>query len=186
MTAIPMTDSIHGLLMETLPSLKAFSVMLTRDRHWAEDLTQETVLRVLAKAEQFQPGTNFKAWVFTIMRNQHIDQARRRRREATTFGDSEAIENLMAVKAPQEDKLVLDELLQAITRLNQAQREVLVLVVGNGLSYEEAAKVCGCPIGTIRSRLARARQELERMMLGEATTSQRPASRSERLAELRH
>ncbi|WP_300303815.1 sigma-70 family RNA polymerase sigma factor [Ferrovibrio sp.] len=181
-----MTDSIHGLLMETLPSLKAFSVMLTRDRNWAEDLTQETALRVLAKAEQFQPGTNFKAWAFTIMRHQHIDQARRWRREATTFGDAEAIENLMAVKAPQEDQLVLGELLQAITRLNKAQRDVLVLVVGNGLSYEEAARVCGCPIGTIRSRLARARQELERMMLGEAAIGQPSALRSERLAELRN
>ncbi|MFN4312602.1 MAG: sigma-70 family RNA polymerase sigma factor [Ferrovibrio sp.] len=181
-----MTDSIHGLLMETLPSLKAFSIMLTRNRHWAEDLTQETVLRVLAKADQFQPGTNFKAWAFTIMRNQHIDQSRRQRREATTFGDMDAFENLMAVKAPQEDKLMLDELLKAINRLNPAQREVLVLVVGNGLSYEEAAKVCGCPIGTIRSRLARARHELERMMLGEMTGGQPTAPKSERLAELRH
>lgn len=183
-----MTDSIHGLLMETLPSLKAFSIMLTRDRQWAEDLTQETALRVLAKADQFQPGTNFKAWVFTIMRHQHIDQARRRRREATTFGDNTAIENLMAVKAPQEDSMVLGELMGAIGKLNKAQRETLVLVVGNGLSYEEAAKVCGCPIGTIRSRLARARQELERMMVGDEEYAKRPAeiTREQRLAEMHH
>lgn len=181
-----MTDAIHGLLLETLPSLKAFSIMLTRDRTWAEDLTQETVLRVLAKSEQFQPGTNFKAWAFTIMRHQHIDQARRRRREATTFGDSSAIENLMAVKAPQEDAMVLGELLQAVDTLNKAQRETLMLVVGSGLSYEEAAKVCGCPIGTIRSRLARARQELEAKMLGESPMARNPTPRETRLAELHH
>jgi RNA polymerase sigma-70 factor (ECF subfamily) len=183
-----MTDSIHGLLLETLPSLKAFSIMLTRDRSWAEDLTQETALRVLAKGDQFQPGTNFKAWVFTIMRNQHIDQARRRRREATTFGDNTAIENMMAVKAPQEDALVLRELMTAIGKLNKAQRETLVLVVGNGLSYEETAKVCGCPIGTIRSRLARARQELERMMMGEDQYAARlpDSTRAQRMTELRH
>lgn len=181
-----MTDAIHGLLLETLPSLKAFSIMLTRDRTWAEDLTQETVLRVLAKSDQFQPGTNFKAWAFTIMRHQHIDQARRRRREATTFGDASAIENLMATKAPQEDAMVLGELLQAIDTLNKAQRETLMLVVGGGLSYEEAAKVCGCPIGTIRSRLARARQELEAKMLGEAPMPRSETSRETRLAELHH
>jgi len=182
-----MTDNIHGLLLETLPSLKAFSIMLTRDRQWAEDLTQETALRVLAKSDQFQPGTNFKAWAFTIMRHQHIDQARRRRREATTFGDNSAIENLMAVKAPQEDSLVLGELMTAIGKLNKAQRETLVLVVGNGLSYEEAAQVCGCPIGTIRSRLARARQELERLMTGDEPDERRSGTtREERVAELHH
>ncbi len=180
------TDAIHGLLLETLPSLKAFSIMLTRDRTWAEDLTQETVLRVLAKSDQFQPGTNFKAWAFTIMRHQHIDQARRRRREATTFGDASAIENLMATKAPQEDAMVLGELLQAVDTLNKAQRETLMLVVGSGLSYEEAAKVCGCPIGTIRSRLARARQELEAKMLGEAPMPRSETTRETRLAELHH
>ncbi|MEK9967506.1 MAG: sigma-70 family RNA polymerase sigma factor [Ferrovibrio sp.] len=180
------TDAIHGLLLETLPSLKAFSIMLTRDRSWAEDLTQETALRVLAKSDQFQEGTNFKAWAFTIMRHQHIDQARRRRREATTFGDASAIENLMATKAPQEDAMVLGELLQAVGTLNKAQRETLTLVVGHGLSYEDAAKVCGCPIGTIRSRLARARQELEAKMLGESPMPRSKVTRETRLAELHH
>lgn len=163
-----MLDTFHDLLLQTLPALKGFALLLTRNRQWAEDLTQETSLRALTRAHQFQPGTNFKAWIFTIMRNQHLDQIRRRRRETQLTDDADALDALMSVRPAQEDGLMLKELLNAVGDLNRGQRETLLLVAGNGLSYEEASKVCGCPVGTIRSRLARARQTLQDRMMGPA------------------
>lgn len=162
-----MTDVFHDELIETLPALRAFAMMLTRDRAAGEDLLQDTVVRALDKCDSFTPGTNLRAWLYTIMRNQHINGLRRRQRERLTDIDDDLLDNLDSVAANQEHSLVLKELMQAIGGLRREQREALHLVVADGLSYEEVANICGCPVGTIRSRIARARQELEVRLTGE-------------------
>lgn len=173
-----MTAAFHDELIEFLPSLKAFAMMLTRDRAAGEDLLQDTVLRALDKSDSFTMGTNLRAWVYTIMRNQYINTLRRRQRERVTQIDDELLENMDPVAANQEHALVLKDLLRAMGELRQEQREALHLVVADGLSYDEVAHICGCPVGTIRSRIARARQELETRLTGDVVmTSRRSGAR---------
>lgn len=161
-----MHDDFHDRLIECLPHLRAFAIMITRDRERAEDLVQDTVVRALSKSHLFAAGTNFKAWLFTILRNQHIDGIRLRRREAIVSMPEDLLQDLQITIPNQESRLVLKELMRAVGDLSHDQQEVLLLVVGQGMSYEQAAQVCACPIGTIRSRLARARQELQRALNG--------------------
>ncbi len=162
-----MVETFQTQLVEMMPSLRAFGTMLCRSRDRAEYLTQDTMIRALSKEAQFQPGTNLKAWLFTIMRNLHIDAMRQRKREAATDLDGDMFDNLQVSPASQDSRLILKELLRSMDRLNNDQREVLSLVGGHGLAYEEAAAICKCPVGTVRSRLARARRELEYMMMGD-------------------
>jgi RNA polymerase sigma-70 factor (ECF subfamily) len=163
----PKADTFQNLLVATLPAMTAFAVMLTRNRQSADDLVHDTVVRALSREELFTPGTNLKAWLFTIMRNLHINNLRAGHRSRIVDIDDDLLPNLASAAPNQEHRLVLKELFQAIGGLNPDQQEVLSLVVGQDMSYEEAAEICGCPIGTIRSRLARARRELERMLAGD-------------------
>lgn len=168
-----MTADFHDDLIETLPSLKAFAMMLTRDRAAGEDLLQDTVLRALDKSDSFTMGTNLRAWLYTIMRNQYINTLRRRQRERLNVIDDEMLDNLDPVAANQEHALILKDLMTAMGQLRREQREALHLVVADGLSYDEVAQICGCPVGTIRSRIARARQELETRLTGEVVLPNR-------------
>ncbi len=161
-----MATSFETQLTELIPSLRAFAFVRTRHRQEGEDLVQDTMVRALGSRHQFQPGTNLKAWLFTIMRNLHIDSVRQRKREAVTDMDDDDVRDLRVAGASQFDHLVLKELGVVIGRLQDGQREALMLVVANGLSYEEAAEICKCPVGTIRSRLARGRRYLEDAMMG--------------------
>src|SRR3546814_9509258 len=120
-----MLDTFHDLRLQTLPALKGFALLLTRNRQWAEDLTQETSLRALTRAHQFQPGTNFKAWIFTIMRNQHLNQIRRRRRQTKLTADADTLAALLSVRPAPAAGLMLTELLDAVGDLNRGQREPL-------------------------------------------------------------
>jgi RNA polymerase sigma-70 factor (ECF subfamily) len=163
----PKADTFQNQLVATLPAMTAFAVMLTRNRQSADDLVHDTVVRALSREELFTPGTNLKAWLFTIMRNLHINNLRAGHRSRIVDIDDDLLPNLASAAPNQEHRLVLKELFLAIGGLNQDQQEVLSLVVGQDMSYEEAAEICGCPIGTIRSRLARARRELERMLAGD-------------------
>lgn len=167
MTAI----AFHDQLIETLPALRAFAMMLTRDRSAGEDLVQDTVLRALDKSDHYTLGTNLRAWLYTIMRNQFINGLRRRQRERLTDIDEELLDNLDAVAANQEHVLILKDLMRAMGQLRPEQREALHLVIADGLSYDEVAQVCNCPVGTVRSRIARARRELESRLMGEEPTS---------------
>lgn len=164
MTAV----SFHDQLIDTLPALRAFAMMLTRDRSAGEDLVQDTVLRALDKAEHYTLGTNLRAWLYTIMRNQFINGLRRRQRERLTDIDEDLMDNLDAVAANQEHVLVLKDLMAAMGELRPEQREALHLVIADGLSYDEVAQICNCPVGTVRSRIARARRELEVRLMGES------------------
>jgi len=178
-----MTQTFSDLLVSTLPAMRAYSMLLTRNRSAADDLVRDAAERILGRAEQFQTGTNFKAWAFTILRHRHIDGIRRAKRANLTDLGAEPDSVLPPTPPNQEDRLVLKELLSSIDDLASEQREVLLLIVAQGMAYEEAANVVGCPVGTIRSRLSRARRALEAAMMGEKPQSAR--AREPRTARVR-
>lgn len=150
--------SLRKSVTEMIPALRGFARSITRDPVDADDLVQETLVRALAHIHQFTPGTNLKAWLFTILRNTHISLSKRRSRERRLMSSAEP-EDIGRGPA-QEWIMAKDEVREALEKLPPYQREVLVLVGGLGLSYEECAEICGCEMGTIKSRLNRARARL--------------------------
>ena len=146
------------LIIEMIPSLRAFARSLTRNVSEADDLVQETLLRALASLHQFRPGTNMKAWLFRIERNVFYTNYRKRHRECTVL--SKEAEDIPWVEAPQEWSVKARAMDAALAQLPHDQKEALMLVSGTGLSYEEAAEICGCALGTIKSRVSRARTRL--------------------------
>ena len=163
-------EEFYTQLINCLPHLRAFARVLCRRHDMVDDLVQDAVVRALAAANQFQAGTNFKAWMFTILRNQNISTFRRQRIVPASLED---VGFEVAQAAPQEDALVMEDLDNAVKRLSPLRREALILVVVHGLSYEEAASICGCAVGTIKSRVARARAELQDMVLGDGESEGR-------------
>jgi len=151
-------------LVTCVPHLRAFARSLTGHRERADDLVQDTVVRALTAAHQFQPGTNLKAWMFTILRNLHYGELRKNHGRLQLLDDTAAHEP--AMPPSQEANLEFRDFRRAFGRLGDEQREVLILVGASGLSYEEAAKVCDCPIGTIKSRVSRARRTLLWLLQG--------------------
>ena len=161
--ALPDTE-----IVKLIPALRAFARTLYRDPTDADDLVQETLMKGLAKIHQFQPGTSMKSWLFTIMRNTFYTEMRVASREAP--GAADCAYSRPAVDATQEWSARGHEISSAIQRLSEQQREVLVLIGVIGVSYEEAAEICGCAMGTIKSRLFRARLRLLEE-LGESSVS---------------
>jgi RNA polymerase sigma-70 factor, ECF subfamily len=157
------SDEFYTQLVQCLPHLRAFARVLCRQHDLVDDLVQDSVVRALAASNQFQRGTNFKAWMFTILRNQNITTFRRKRIVPASLDD---VCPEVSQAAPQEDALMIEDLDHAVQQLSPLRREALILVVVHGLSYEEAASVCGCAVGTIKSRVARARAELQDMVVG--------------------
>ena len=157
------SDEFYNQLVNSLPHLRAFARVLCRQHDLVDDLVQDAVVRALAASNQFQQGTNFKAWMFTILRNQNITTFRRKRIITASLDE---VSQEVFQGAPQEDALMIEELDHAVQQLSPLRREALILVVVHGLSYDEAATVCGCAVGTIKSRVARARAELHEMVLG--------------------
>ena len=159
MTIDPAT---RDAILATVPSLRAFAVSLCGNLDRADDLVQETLTRALANIESFRPGTNMAAWLFTILRNQFRSEYRKRRREVE---DADGI-HAQSLQAPAEQiaKVEFGELREALAKLPDDQREALVLVGASGFSYEEAANICGCAVGTIKSRVNRARTHLAGLM----------------------
>src|SRR5262245_32200031 len=145
-------------IVALLPDLRAFSRFLCRERETADDLVQNTILAALDQQEQFVPGTNLKAWLFPIMRNLFYSDLRTLRRRPTSINE-EAAMPLAAVDNP-EAALALKELSSALWDLSPQSREALVLVGAGGFSYEEAAALCGCSVGTLKARVSRARKHL--------------------------
>lgn len=163
---------IRAEVIAVMPHLRAFARFLTGNRERADDLVQDAVVRALTAAHQFQPGTNFKAWMFTILRNIFYDQLRQRRFEMEPIDDRALSQSTPAV---QEVKLHVRDFDRAFQTLTPDQREVLILVGASGFSYEDAAEICGCAVGTIKSRVSRARAELAQVM----EARERPAARSQ-------
>lgn len=149
---------IRHQIVELLPDLRAFARFLVRDRVGADDVVQDSIVRALGAIDQFQPGTNLKAWLFTILRNQFYEQSRRRKRETNAlqarFDVSEAAD------PQQHAQSDITDLQQLIWRLPPSQREALILVGAQEMSHEEAAAICGVPVGTMKARLSRARSGL--------------------------
>ncbi|MGC0055825.1 sigma-70 family RNA polymerase sigma factor (plasmid) [Brucella pituitosa] len=143
-------------LMQLLPALTQFARSLCRQSADAEDLVQETLVKALKNREKYQPYGSLKSWLFTIMKNSFCSRFKRARRE-TALGD----EGGPVINAPQEMAIELQDVGRAYTKLSESHRNVIDMVVFNGLSYQHAATQSGCTIGTIESRLCRARMQLE-------------------------
>jgi RNA polymerase sigma-70 factor, ECF subfamily len=159
--------SFRNELVAEISNLRAFAISLSGSVSLADDLVQETLLRAWSKSDKFQPGTSLRAWLFTILRNIYYSNYRKRAREVQ---DSDgAYARRLIVSGDQESHLDLEDFRKGLARLPTEQREVLILVGANGLSYEEAAAICEVEIGTIKSRLSRARSKLvELLQLEEA------------------
>ena len=145
-------------LLAAIPSLRAFGISLIGTVDKADDLVQETLVKAWAKQDSFVPGTNLKAWLFTILRNEFYTQMRKRGREVT---DTEGIHAAKLAGHPEQiGHLDMQDFRQALEKLPPDQREAIILVGASGFSYEEAAEVCDCAVGTIKSRVSRARTRL--------------------------
>lgn len=161
-TAPPADDEFRRELLSALPHLRAFARGLCGRIDQADDLVQETAAKAWAARDSFVPGTSLRAWTFTIMRNQFLNQVRKTRRE-TQLDDDTAYASLVA-DASQEGAVQIGELQRALNRLPPERREALLLVGASGFSYEEAAEICGVPIGTMKSRVARGRATLAQLL----------------------
>jgi RNA polymerase sigma-70 factor, ECF subfamily len=157
----------HSQVIAILPKLRVQALALTRNRASAEDLVQDAVCNALSAQSSFIPGTNFAAWMHRILRNRFISNLRKRR-DTTDIDDVPA--HTFATDAPHEDRLALKELAKAMARLPADQREALLMVVIHGMSYEALAESTGCAVGTAKSRVFRARRQLEAWLLGETKT----------------
>ena len=151
-------------LVEAIPYVRAFSRTLCGVKAAADDLAQETLTKAWAARTSFQPGTNLKAWLFMIARNQFYSEKRRSWRSVAW--DEELADARLIAPSGQLQHVELGDLKRALTKITPEQREALILVGAGGLSYEEASVVCNCAIGTVKSRVARARQAIERMLTG--------------------
>jgi RNA polymerase sigma-70 factor (ECF subfamily) len=149
-------------LTALIPHLRAFARSLCGNAALADDIAQDAMLKAWKARERFKPGTNMKAWTFTILRNQFYTIKRRSWR-ATSLEQNVAEETIMASESP-DASVRLNELRYALGALSDDQREALILVGASGMSYEEAAEICGVATGTIKSRVSRARKTLEGIM----------------------
>ena len=155
-------SSFKSELLGAIPSLRAFAMSLAQNADKADDLVQETLVKAWDKQASFQPGTNLKAWVFTILRNEFYSQMRKRGREVQ---DSEGImTERLAVHPSQHGSMDLDDFRTALETLPEDQREAIILIGASGFSYEEAATICGVAVGTIQSRVSRARSRLQEIL----------------------
>ena len=160
------TDDLTEELVAHLPALRAFAVSLCRDRVAADDLVQDTVEKAWTNFDKFRPGTNMRAWLFTILRNTYYSDRRKARREVAD--PDGAMSERLSEKPAHDGHLQLDAFRAAFRHLPDEQREAVTLVGAGGFSYEEAAEMCGVAPGTVKSRASRGRRRLAELMeLGE-------------------
>jgi len=153
-------------MLAAVPRLRAFAISLSGKVDRADDLVQETLLRAMANIHLFQPGTNMPAWLLTILRNRYRTEHRTRRREIEDV-DGRYAESLIS-PPEQPSRVEFEEFRVALATLPPEQREVLLLVGASGFSYEEAAAICGCAVGTVKSRVNRARTRLAELLFTES------------------
>jgi len=158
----PASSQITADLLGVIPNLRAFAVSLCGNIDRADDLVQETLVKAWSNIASFVEGTNLRAWLFTILRNIYYSEYRKRRREVADPDGSFAAK--LATVPAQTGHMDLLDFRAALQRLPSDQREALILIGASGLSYEEAAGVCGCAIGTMKSRVNRARSRLAEML----------------------
>lgn len=163
-------------LIASIPKLRAFAQSLAAHADQADDLVQETLMKAWHHQSSFQHGTNLRAWLFTILRNEFFSQLRKRRREVED-GDGNYAEGV-TTPGDQEAQLDVSDLRLALRQLPDDQREAVILVGASGFSYQEVADICGVPVGTVKSRVNRARTKLS-TLLGYATPAQYGSDPSE-------
>ena len=157
-TASNWRDDVVALI----PALRAFAWSLSHNASDADDLVQDTLIKAWTNREKFEDGTNLRAWLFTILRNTYYTNVVRRRREVRDEDGVHAA--TLTSPASQDWSVAMSALEAALKRLPDEHREALILVGGAGLTYEEAAEICGCALGTIKSRVNRARARLLKIM----------------------
>jgi len=156
------TDSFRDRLVKEIPNLRAFAASLSGSMQTADDLVQDTLLKAWGHSGKFAEGTNLRAWLFTILRNTYYSLYRRRGREVQ---DTDGFySSRVAVQGNQESAIDLADFRLALAKLPEEQREVLIMVGATGLSYEEAAEICNVAVGTIKSRVNRARNRLAELL----------------------
>lgn len=160
--------TFHDQVIGILPKLRVQALSLTRNRAAAEDLVHDAVCNALSAQDSFIPGTNFSAWMSRILRNRFISDLRKRR-DTTDIDDVPS--SSFAINPSHEDSLTLKDLALALSQLPNDQREALVMVVVHGMSYEALAEATGCAVGTAKSRVFRARRQLEAWMSGDLPTN---------------
>ena len=151
-----------GELVALIPHLRAFARTLAGDPASADDLAQDALVKAWDARASYQMGTNMKAWTFMILRNQFYSERRRSWRQ--TQLDQEAAERTLVAVDDPSSPLALDEMRQGLAMLPAEQREALILVGAGGFAYEEAADICGCAVGTVKSRVSRARRALQSIL----------------------
>jgi len=156
------SDSLRDDLLASIPNLRAFAVSLCGNSERADDLVQETLMKAWAKFDSFEEGTNLRAWLFTILRNEFYSQVRKKGREVEDADGAYAAR--LASQPAQEGHMNLRDFRIALAQLPDDQREALILVGASGFSYEEAAEICQCAVGTIKSRVSRARARLSEIL----------------------
>jgi RNA polymerase sigma-70 factor, ECF subfamily len=173
----PMTSSLNHDILDHVSHLNALARFLARDRTLADDLVQETLLRALHYSDQFERGTNLKAWLTTILRNSYFNEKRSeaRRRRLAQQGLLGPVEKRIA-PGNQETHLELRDLERAFATLPAVQRQAIALVGAKGHSYEEAAELAGCAVGTMKSRVSRARVTLQAMLSDIGPLEDQPAA----------
>jgi RNA polymerase sigma-70 factor (ECF subfamily) len=160
--------TIRDQLLAAIPSLRAFAISLSGNPDRADDLVQDTLVKAWTHLDRFQEGTNLNAWLFTILRNTFFSDHRKRSREVE---DVDGIYTSRLVTVPEQaGHMDLGDFRTALMKLPEDQREALLLVGAQGFAYEEAAQICGCAVGTIKSRVNRARVRLAELLSFEDIT----------------
>jgi len=157
-------------IVSHIPTLRRYARALTRDYTAADDLVQDTLERAWKRLYLWRPGSNLRAWLFTIMHNVHMNQVKAQKSRVNRLAEDELFD--LPVTATQENRLELRDLLKALGQLSEAQRAVVLLIGLEQMSYEEAAKVLSVPVGTVMSRLSRGREQLRTLMNRGSTTAQ--------------
>lgn len=177
-----MSAAVKKQFIDAIPALRAFARSLCGNAVRADDLVQEALAKALTKIDSFQEGSNAQAWLITILRNQYFSEGRKRRREVED-GDGHFAATLVA-PGRQHDSLEVKDLMSALQMIADEKREALLLVTASGYSYEEAAEIMGTKPGTVKSRVSRARAELEELMNGAQQLSDCPEIHAQSAREI--
>jgi RNA polymerase sigma-70 factor (ECF subfamily) len=165
-------DAFAAALEDVAPHLRAFARGLCKSPTFADDLVQDALLKAWMARGRFCAGTKFKAWIFTILRNVFLSHIRRQKFER---GVESTDLDLQTARPAQEGHMAMLEVQEALKHVHHERRQALLLVGAAGMSYEEAAEICGCPVGTIKSRVSRARSELQQILESGTPTMRAPS-----------
>ncbi|MCB1519263.1 MAG: sigma-70 family RNA polymerase sigma factor [Hyphomicrobiaceae bacterium] len=156
------SEALKSELLRAIPNLRAFAVSICGNADRADDLVQEALVKAWDKIDTFQEGTNLKAWLFTILRNAYYSELRKYKRETADVDGEHAAR--LASNPEQPSHMDFQEMMAALELLPDEQREALLLVGAEGFAYEQAAEICDCAVGTIKSRVNRGRKRLAELM----------------------